>query len=102
MTGDFFTGAAYWNILAASTAGSREAAFSGILWLIVVVIVSSVVAVLVGYLRRRFRSADPLPGLGLTLEELRLQHERGNLTVSEFESLKKKLVIDIGIKPSSS
>lgn len=60
------------------------------------------IAVIVGYLRRRVRGAEPLPGLGLTLEELREQHERGNLTVAEFQSLKEKLVIDIGIKPSPS
>ena len=100
MNGDFFTGYAQRDVLAAASTGSREAAFSGMFWLFGIVAVSTLAAIVVGYFRHQMRSAEPLPGLGLTLEELREQHERGNLTVDEFETLKEKLVIDVGIKPS--
>ncbi len=102
MSGDFSAEAAQRSLLAAANPGAREAAFSGMLWLFAILAISTLVVVTVVYLRRRMRKAEPLSGLGLTLQELREQHERGNLTVSEFESLKEKLVIDIGITPSPS
>ena len=85
------------GLLTLAASDLRMAAFEGMLWLIGIVALSTLIVVVAAFVRRRYRTSELTPELGLTLAELRWMHERGDLTHHEFESLKNKLIEDMRI-----
>ena len=57
-----------------------------------VIIVGGVLAM---FVRRWFRSTEPSSGIGFTLEDLRLMHDRGELTLEEFENARARMVRNV-------
>jgi len=66
-------------------------------WVIGIVALSTLIVVVGAYVRRRYRSSESTPGLGLTLEELHRINDRDDMTEQKFKSLKNKLVVDMRI-----
>ena len=66
----------------------NQAALESLLWFgaLVGIILSAIVVLL--WLRKRLQNADPGATLGLTLDDLRRQRERGMLTPQEYQRLK--------------
>ena len=85
-----------WFLVAArgSIAQSREqtAVFQAFIWLAIVVIILMVGAAIVSYLRRKTRASVEIPAPVFTLEGLRRLRDRGDLTDTEYETLKQKLL----------
>lgn len=73
--------------------GSQQAAFNqGLLWLSLIVIVVTLTAVGLLALRRRYdRRMGEVPE-SFSLDQIRAMHERGELDVSEYETLRKLAV----------
>ena len=71
--------------------------------LVAVILIGGVIAM---FARRRYRSPEDAPTIGFTLEDLRLMHERGELTLDEFQNARDKMFSKVrGIdaqRPSSS
>ena len=70
----------------------QAAALEAVLWLGVVVIALLLGAVMVSYFRRKARTSAQTPAPVFTLEQLRRLRERGDLTDTEYETLKGRLL----------
>ncbi|MBC01691.1 MAG: hypothetical protein CMJ34_00095 [Phycisphaerae bacterium] len=57
--------------------------------LVVVILAGGTIALIA---RRRYRHQDHGVSIGFTLEDLRLMHERGELTLEEFENAREKML----------
>ena len=65
------------------------AAFHGLLWIGVIVGTAVVATLVLLGIRKRFHAAKDVPA-GFTLDELRALRDRGELTVPEYEALRRK------------
>ena len=83
-----------------STTSPEEAAFSGLLWLggILLLIVTAVAVAI--YMRRGIRSSGQDGEPPFTLEDLRRMRDAGEVTQTEFDALKRR-IIDGFLNPAS-
>jgi len=74
-----------------TTASTEDALYAGLLFgAIVGVVMLAVVIVL--YVRRRFQSWDDREGSDFTLEKLRQLRDQGELTIAEYEALRRRVL----------
>lgn len=62
----------------------------GILWFLLVVAALALVAVVIAFLRRRMRRVDEAVASEFSLEQLRELRDRGELTIQEYEALRRR------------
>lgn len=80
------------HAIAAADSSDQATAFESVLWFGGLVVVLMLSALVIAYLRKWFARPDRVPGIGLTLEDLRRQRDRGRLTIAEYETLKAALL----------
>ena len=80
------------GLVVAAGSFDQAAAFESILWFGGLLIVLLLSVLMVVRIRKRFRRSDSVPGIGLTLEDLRRQREGGRLTIAEYERLKTAVI----------
>ena len=85
-----------WPLVAAqgSLAQSREqaAAFQAFIWLGILVIALMLGAAIVSYIRRKTRASARTPPPVFALEDLRQLRDHGDLTDTEYETLRQRLL----------
>jgi len=74
-------------------------AFSGLLWIGGILLLTLMTVVVALYLRRQLRSSREDAGPPFTLEDLRRMRDAGEVTPDEFDVLKRS-VIDRCIRPA--
>lgn len=75
-----------------ATGGNPQSAvFESLLWFGALVLALSVGMVVGLWARKRYRGVLPESPLGLSLEDLRRQRDRGLLTPQEYESLRQTI-----------
>ena len=89
----FMGGCGYGRDIGQGAADAGLGLFESVLFisaiLVVVILVGGVIAM---FARRRYRSPGDAPTIGFTLEDLRLMHERGQLSLEEFENAREKML----------
>ena len=74
------------------TPSSDEALFAMMLWLGGVILAILAAVLIAAYVRRRTREAMESSSAELGLDELRRLRDRGELTLSQYEALKKRTI----------
>jgi hypothetical protein len=71
-------------------------------WLGIMVILIIVGGVIAMNVRRKMNGGDDSSGIGFTLSDLRAMHERGELTLEEFQRARDKMLGSVRGRESSS
>ena len=79
-------------MLAAGSPTGGSAAFSGLMWLGCIVLLSLLAVIIVVSARRRAKASGECTVPPFTLDDLRRMREAGDVTVSEFEALKHDVI----------
>lgn len=96
MTEVLETAAASAMLLGQSSAEAQQGLLSATLWLLLIVALVTIGSVLVLALRKKLRSDDDVPGVGISLADLRGLRDRGEIDEGEFKALRDTLIEKMG------
>ncbi len=72
--------------------GREAQAGEGLFWIVIIVVLSSVGAMLMRHVIKRWRSSLDDAAPDFTLAQLREMRDQGELTIAEYDALKEKIV----------
>ncbi len=79
-------------MLAAGSPTGGAAAFSGLMWLGCIVLISLLAVIIAVFARRRAKGSEEGTESPFTLDDLRRMREAGDVTNSEFEALQQDVI----------
>jgi hypothetical protein len=88
-------GAVPWCAASVRAAANPDDAFDAVIWMGVLIGVVIVGGVVVAYLRSRMRTPTGLKQATFTFDDLRRMRDRGEVTIAEYETLRKKLLDEL-------